>query len=182
MESAAFLGDRPERFKFKYRETDPLARLLRKAMMEQAQALYDQGVRRFCCGPTPGVGFWAAETVLELSARPEYPGMILMCVIPFEGYDRTWNDTSRRYQKLLSAGAEILSASRFTPNAKNPTAVATAYKRRDYLLVDQAARLVVVYDQDRSVRTQVGQAVNYARSKGRSIVYIHPDTAEVSGG
>ena len=81
MESAAFLGDRPERFKFKYRETDPLARLLRKAMMEQAQALYDQGVRRFCCGPTPGVGFWAAETVLELSARPEYPGMILMCCL-----------------------------------------------------------------------------------------------------
>ena len=180
MESAAFLSDRPERFKFKYQETDPLARLLRRTLREQALTLYSQGVKRICCGPSPGVGFWAAETILELSA--ECPDFLLTCVLPFEGCDRNWDAASRRrYRRILSSCKEILSASRITPNAQNPTAVATAYKRRNYLLVDQAAWLVVVYDQDRSVRTQVGQAVNYAKSKGRSIVYIHPDTAEVTG-
>lgn len=181
MKSAAFLGDRPERFTFGDRKTDPLCRRIKSALVEQAMDLYGSGVRRFYCSLSPGIGFWAAEAVLTLRATPAFPEATLVGVMPFEGCDRHWAKSDQsRYHRLLSACNEIRFACHFAPNAKNPAALSTSYKRRDYLLVDEADQLVVVYDQDRSVRTQVGQAVNYAKSKGRDIRYIHPDTAQVT--
>ena len=177
MESAAILGHRPERFRFKGRETDPLCRLLQKALAEQATTLYAQGVRQFCCGPSPGVGFWVGDAVLSLKAK--HPDLKLACFLPFKGCDENWSPASRsRYSRLLDACDTVCFSSAFAPTESR--AIAAAYKRRDYRMVDQAEHLIAVYDQDRSVRTQIGQTVNYARSKGRSIRYIHPDTAEIT--
>lgn len=182
METAAFLGHQQERFVFRRREEDHRCKEIKHVLGAKMAELYAQGVQKFYCGPSPGVGFWAAEAVLEWKAKGQCSGITLVSILPFEGCDLNWNEASRRrYHKILGACDEIISASNFTPNPKNVAAVATAYKRRDYLLVEQATHLVAVYDQDRSVRTQVGQSVNYAKSKHKRILYIHPDTAEVSG-
>lgn len=182
METAAFLGHQLERFAFKRQEEDHRCKKLKLILAAQIAELYAQGIRKFYCGPSPGVGLWAAEAVLELKAKGQYPGIALVSILPFEGCDLNWDDASRRrYHKILGACDEILSASSFTPNLKNLSAIATAYKRRDYLLVERATHLVALYDQNRSVRTQVGQSVNYAKNKHKRLLYIHPDTAEVTG-
>ena len=57
---------------------------------------------------------------------------------------------------------------------------AVLYKRRNYYMVDHADILLAVYDNDRSIRSGTGMTVNYAKKRGRKIIFIHPDSAIVS--
>lgn len=47
-------------------------------------------------------------------------------------------------------------------------------------MVDHADYLVAVYDNERNLRSGTMQAVRYAERQGRTIRYIHPDTATIS--
>ena len=47
-------------------------------------------------------------------------------------------------------------------------------------MVDHSRYLVAVYDQNRSVRSGTGQTVNYALKNNLSILYIHPNTAQIT--
>lgn len=47
-------------------------------------------------------------------------------------------------------------------------------------MVDNADFLLAVYDNNRKIRSGTGQTVNYALKKKRSILFVHPDTAEIT--
>ena len=54
------------------------------------------------------------------------------------------------------------------------------YKKRNYFMVDQVGCMVAVYDNVNNMRSGTQQTVNYAKKKGLQIIYIHPDTAQVT--
>lgn len=168
-----FTGCRPTRFRFKYKENHSLCKKIKAALREQAAVLYGLGVRSFYFGADLGVPIWAGEELLRLKADPAYPGIRLICAIPFTGFDSRWDSVSRsRVRRLLAACDEV-------PGIR-PDDHPSAYRQRDYFVVDHCKRLVAVFDNDYRESTGVGVAVNYARSKGREIRLIHPDTAELT--
>lgn len=168
-----FVGCRPTRFRFKYKENHSLCKKIKGALREQATVLYGLGVRSFYIGADLGVPLWAGEELLRLKAEPAYPGIRLICVIPFTGFDSRWDSVNRsRVRRLLAACDEVPSIR----TDDHPS----AYRQRDYFVVDHCRSLVAVFDGDYRERTGVGIAVNYAKSKGREIRLIHPDTAELT--
>lgn len=54
------------------------------------------------------------------------------------------------------------------------------YKKRNYYMVDHADFLLAVYDNNRKLRSGTGQTVNYALKQNLRIIFLHPDTAEIS--
>ena len=57
---------------------------------------------------------------------------------------------------------------------------AVPYKKRNYYMVEQAGHMIAVYDNAHNMRSGTQQTVNYAKKKGLQIIYIHPDTAQVT--
>ncbi len=172
--SCAFIGCHPTRFKFKYKEDWSLCKKIKAALLEQAKAAYGRGARRFYVGGALGVDMWAGEAVLGLKGQKDYPGVALVCVIPFKGHDSRWDSPSvKRLQRLMAECDETVTAC--------PSERADAYKFRNYYLVDNAEFLIAVHD-DGGDRSGVSQTVNYARKRKREIVMIPPDTAKVTFG
>lgn len=168
-----FVGCRPARFRFKYKENHSICKKIKAALREQAALSYGQGVRSFYIGADLGVPLWAGEEILRLKADPAFSGLRLICAIPFQGFDQGWDRVSRgRMQKLLAACDEAPSI--------QADGHPSAYRQRDYFVVNHCQRLVAVFDNDYRERTGVGIAVNYAKSKGREVLLIHPDTAELT--
>lgn len=171
--SCGFIGCRPVRFRFKYKENHSVCKKIKAAIRTQAELFYGQGVREFYIGADLGVPIWAGEEILRLKADPAFPGVRLICAIPFPGFDSRWDSVSRsRMRRLLASCDE-------TPVIL-PEEHPSAYRQRDYFVADHSQRLVAVWDSDRSQRTLVGTVVNYAKSKGREICLIHPDTGALT--
>lgn len=174
MLSCAITGHRPTRFKFKYNEKHTLCQKIKKSMLEVFRTLHDEnGVTCYYVGGALGVDMWASEVLLSLRKRPGYEDIKLILALPFENYYLGWDDHSKK--RLLTIMRE---ASYCTTVGKETGAV--SYKKRNYYMVDNAEFLLAVYDNDRKVRSGTGQTVNYALKKHRTVIFLHPDTAEIS--
>lgn len=174
IKACAITGHCPGRFKWKYKEDNNGCKRLKKRMRDQFTMLYTQGVHRFYVGGALGVEMWAGEILLRLKELPEYSGIELMIVLPFERHDVDWDDRSRKRMDFLihhSAQTVIIGTAEKQ---------AIAYKDRNYYMVNHADCLLAVYDNNRSLRSGTGMTVRYAEKKGLPITLIHPDTAVVS--
>lgn len=174
MESCAVAGPKPTRFKFGYKEDNSLCRKIKKAMLRQFRRLYrKRGVRRFYIGGTIGVNLWAGELLLKLKEDPGYEDLELAVILPFPGHDAKWDVRSRKRLKyLVRHGVEHLTAG--TEDCRE------SYISQNRYLVDHAQYLVAVSEEHREQETGSFQVTTYAREKGLEIIYIHPDTAEVT--
>ena len=174
MKSCAVTGPKLARFKFGYKEENSLCRKIKKAMLRQFRRLYSKkGVRRFYIGGTLGVNLWAGELLLKLKAEPGFEDLELIVVQPFPGHDAKWDIRRRkRLEYLIRHSAEHLITS--TEDCRE------SYIRLNRYLADHAQYLVAV--NERAEKTEHGsfQTAAYAQEKGLEIIYIHPDTAEVS--
>jgi len=167
------MGHNPQRFKFKYNEQAPLCRSIKSAITEQIKILYSQNMRLFYVGCAVGVDTWAAKIILDLKQQADFSDIELFCAIPFPEHAEKFTDgQKKRYQNILSdcTHKEVVSR-RYSP---------VAYKRLNYYMIDKSQYLLAVYDQDRSERSGLGQAVNYAVKNSLHITFIHPDTAAIS--
>lgn len=174
MESCAVAGPKPTRFKFGYKEDNSLCRKIKKAMLRQFRRLYrKRGVRRFYIGGAIGVNLWAGELLLKLKEEPGYEDLELAVILPFPGHDAKWDVRSRkRLEYLIRHSVEHLTAG--TEDCRE------SYIGQNRYLVDHAQCLVAVGEEHREQETESFQVTTYAREKGLEIIYIHPDTAEVT--
>lgn len=174
MESCAVAGPKPTRFKFGYKEDNSLCRKIEKAMLRQFRRLYrKRGVRRFYIGGTIGVNLWAGELLLKLKEDPGYEDLELAVILSFPGHDAKWDVRSRkRLEYLVRHSVEHLTAG--TEDCRE------SYISQNRYLVDHAQYLVAVSEEHREQETGSFQVTAYAREKGLEIIYIHPDTAEVT--
>ena len=174
MESCAVAGPKPTRFKFGYKEDNSLCRKIKKAMLRQFRRLYrKRGVRRFYTGGAIGVNLWAGELLLKLKEEPGYEDLELAVILPFPGHDAKWNVRSRkRLEYLIRHSVEHLTVG--TEDCRE------SYISQNRYLMDHAQYLVAVSEEHREQETGSFQVTTYAREKGLEIIYIHPDTAEVT--
>lgn len=172
--ACAITGHRPTRFKFKYNEGYSLCKKIKKAMREIFQKLHDEeSVRRFYVGGALGVDMWAAEEILHLKEQPKYADIELIVALPFEGHDLKWDTVSKKRLQTI-----VNNATKCVIVGQNGDA--SDYKKRNYYMVDHADILLAVYDNDRKIRSGTGQTVNYALKQNLHIIFLHPDTAEIS--
>lgn len=175
MKSCAIVGPKPTRFKFKYKEDNSLCRKIKKAMLRQFRRLYSKkGVRRFYIGGIVGVNLWAGELLLKLKGEPGYGDIELVVALPFPGHDAKWDVRSRkRLEYLVRNSTEHLTVG--TKDGQE------SYIELNRYLIDHADYLVAVSEGNLDVEGDSFQATAYARERGLGIMFIHPDTAEVSG-
>ena len=172
--SCAVTGHRPTRFKFKYNEKNTLCKKIKASMLEIFRTLHDEnGVTRYYVGGALGVDMWAAELLLSLHKQPGYEDIELIVAMPFENYFLSWDDQSKRRLSAITRSASCCIT-------VGKEAGAVSYKKRNYFMVDHADFLLAVYDNNRRIRSGTGQTVNYALKKNRSILFVHPDTAEIT--
>lgn len=175
MKTCAITGHRPSRFKFKYKENNTGCKRLKKRLRDQFVLIYGQGIRRFYVGGTLGVGIWAGEILLRLKEQPEYCDIELVIALPFEGHSSNWDERSQKRLEFLirhSIETVIVGISDAPP--------AVNYRRCTEYLIDHSDILLAVYDNDRTVRSNTGLAVNYAEKRGIPMIFLHPHNGTVS--
>jgi len=111
--------------------------------------------------------------VLDLQQQTGFTDIELFCAIPFSEHTEKFTaGQKKRYESIINqcTNKEIVNR-HYSP---------TAYKRLNYFMVDKAEYLIAVYDQDKSERSGMVQMVNYAMKNNRQIIFIHPDTADIT--
>lgn len=100
-------------------------------------------------------------------------GIELIVALPFEGHDSKWDAMSKQRLQII-----IHNATKCIVIGQSGTT--SDYKKRNYYMVDHADFLLAVYDNNRKLRSGTGQTVNYALKQNLRIIFLHPDTAEIS--
>ena len=173
MKSCAFIGGQPADFFFRNNELHPLCQNIKDSLLEQAKARYQNGVRRFYVGGALGTDMWAGEAVLSMKESPEYPGIELVCNIPFEGHNSEWGDDSvTRYERLLSACDDKQAISHSSDRS--------AYEKRYFQIVDQSQTVIAVCRRVHDKHSDAEAALEYAAKQNKELTVIHPETAEIS--
>jgi uncharacterized phage-like protein YoqJ len=173
--ACAFVGHHPTRFDFGFNEEEPLCIMIKQAMKLQILALYQSGIKAFYTDCELLVGLWAGELVLELmDEHPDDDKLYLCCVMPYEEQPRRWQECFRdRYFNLIAKSSynELISTQE-TDKCR---------QQSGRFLADHAEYLIAVYDSGNVTRMEnAAYTMAYARRKGRKIIYINPDTAEVT--
>ena len=78
--SCAFSGHRPQKFPWKYHETDSRCVALKMVLMDQIRLLVNAGVTQFLSGMAEATDTWSALFVLAL--REKNPALKLHCILP----------------------------------------------------------------------------------------------------
>lgn len=174
MKACTVAGPKPTRFKFGYKEENSLCRKIKRAMLRQFRRLYSKkGVRRFYIGGALGVNLWAGEMLLKLKEEPGYEDLELVVVLPFPDHDAKWDIRSRkRLEHLIRHSTEHLTVG--TGECQE------SYIHQNRYLVDHAQYLIAVSEGHTELEGGSFQILAYAQERELEIMYIHPDTAEVS--
>ncbi len=167
MRTVAFTGYRPEKMPFTESCEDLGYRRFIASLEALICTLCEQGETQFISGVARGFDLWAAEVVLRM--RGEYPGIALVCAVPFPGQARSWSDEDQaRYVAVLDAADEVLVLAEYYHRG--------VYHVRDRAMVDRAELVVCAYD-GRPGGT--AYTVGYAQRMGRDLIFIDPKTGEV---
>lgn len=162
-----------KRYKFKYNEDYSLCKKIKKALRQQIMLVFDEKqVRNFYVGTSIGLDTWAAEILIELKEQPQYMDIQIILVNPFPNPDSKYDERQqRRYRYIAKCSNESNTiCSRYTPDA---------YKRSYYHMVDQCSYGILVFDNDFSERSVIGQTVNYAGKKQTLLILIDPDSGAI---
>lgn len=147
---------------------------MKKRLHHQFVLLYEQGYRKFWIGGTLGVDIWAGEILLRMKEQPEYQGIELSMVLPFEGHDTNWDQRNRQRIDFLKRHCTEVKVAGIKDQAP-----AENYWQQRMLLIEDVDCLVAVYDNDRTVKNEVGIIVKRAEQNEIEAVLIHPDTGMV---
>ena len=167
--TCAFTGHRPQNLPFRFNESDKRCIALKKQLRKLIVQLIEQhNVTYFISGMAIGVDMYAAEIVLDLKAK--YPHITLESAIPCETQAAKWSESLRdRYFKIAEqCDTETMLQTQYTPDCM---------QKRNRYMVDQSDVLLAVWD---GTPSGTGSTVQYARSQGRTIWIIDPNSLDVN--
>lgn len=170
--SCAMVGHHPARFQFGYDEEDWRCQRIKLELIRQIVILYQNGVTDFYTSCEVGPPMWGAEAVLALMDKLK--GLRLHCVIPFEEQATKWTpDWRNRYFSILAASTSVhMTQNRLTNES---------YRLCGKYQIDHANFVLAVYDTRlTSPLDPVSSTIQDAKDANRGIIYIHPDTAQVT--
>lgn len=167
--SCAFTGHRPNKFPWKYNETDSRCIALKSALTEQIKFLAEAGITQFLSGMAEAVDTWGALSVLAL--REKNPMIKLHCILPCRGQANKWSASSQSlYHSILERADSIVLVNREYH--------ANCMLDRNRFLVEHASILLAVYNGEK--RSGTAATMRYAHKMGREIIMIDPATLCVS--
>ncbi|MDD4510309.1 MAG: SLOG family protein [Oscillospiraceae bacterium] len=172
MKSCAFTGHRLQKLPCGGDEDHPSIIKLKNELLHQVERLYLQrGITEFYAGGAVGTDQWAAEAVLSL--RKKHSDIHLHIIVPFRRQsERFTSEQKRRYEKSCKkADTVVILQEDYSDNC--------FFIRNDYL-VERGDVLIAVYDRASKARSGTGYTVNRAIAKNRNIIFINPQTAEIS--
>jgi uncharacterized phage-like protein YoqJ len=167
--SCAFTGHRPQKFPWRYDESDKRCTALKAALDAEIEKLIAEGIASFFSGMAEGVGQWAALSVL--ARRESNPAIKLNCILPWKGQADEWSQASqKRYQEILRQADAVTYVGRDYQK--------DCLLKRNRHLVDSAAVLLAVYNGE--WRGGTAATVRYAQKAGRKIIQIEPLTLKIT--
>ncbi len=145
-----FTGHRPE--KLGMSEND--AKALLKAALDKA---ISDGYRFFISGMARGIDMWAADLVLQ--AREQNPDIHLICIIPYNGFEKSWADSEKSaYNRIIEQADSVeFVLSHYSKSS---------FQLRNTKMVDRSSRVIAAYNGEKG---GTKNTVNYAKRKGAAI-------------
>lgn len=167
--ACAFTGHRPNKFPWRYDETDSRCVALKAVLAEQIAALAGQGVTDWLSGMALGTDLWSAKIVLDL--QKEYPSLRLHCILPCENQEIKWSvPAQKQYYSILEKASKVVYVSReYTSDCM---------LERNHYLVEHSSILLAVYNGIK--RSGTAATLRYAYKLGRKIFIIDPASRVVS--
>ncbi len=157
----SFTGYRPEKLRF-YGKEDPMFIDFMERLREKISEFIDMGADVFISGMALGSDTYCAETVLEL--KKEHPNIKLIAAIPCANQAERWSAAQQaHYRKLLEMCDERVVLANHYYNG--------CMQKRNRYLVDNCDVLLAIFD---GKPGGTKNTVDYAKSKGRKIVYLSP--------
>lgn len=127
--TCCFTGHRPEKLNV------PVEIVIEK-LKDAIEDAFSDGFTDYITGMSRGVDIWAAEVVLELKKEVSY--IRLICAIPFEGFEKSWEfEWQERYHQILRKADEVHYIS------DGYTRV--VYQRRNEWMIDHASMVIAGY-------------------------------------
>ncbi len=151
MKRCCFTGHRPEKL------DRPEAEIITWLESEIRKAI-DDGFTTFISGMARGVDIWAAEIVLRL--RDEGFPIHLICASPFEGFDRSWEDSWKQRYANVMKNADLVKYV-----CKNYSRA--CFQIRNEWMVDRSSRIIAVFNGQRG---GTKNTIDYAKRAGVQIV------------
>ena len=128
--------------------------------MEKAilKAIND-GFTTFITGMARGVDIWAGQIVLKL--RQTNPELRLIAALPYPNCDRRWSISWRKQFADVLEVADLIQCI-------SPLYSMGSFQKRDEWMVDNAARVIAVYD---GVPGGTKNTIEYAKKRGVEVLY-----------
>lgn len=161
--TACFTGHRPTKLGG-YNEDNNTARYVKNTLYEVIKDCLSQDIRNFIWGGAIGVDQWAASECIRLRDGEEYL-LHLSLYQPFKNMDIKWNQMTRlHFHKLAKLSDQIVTVSEGDYSSMK-------MQIRNMAMVDASDLVIAVYD---GTPGGTANCVEYAKSKGKQILYIDP--------
>ncbi len=158
-----FTGHRPENLPWKSNEKDARCQKLKSVLFSLIEEAINGGYTDFYCGMARGIDTYAAEAVIELSAK--YPSVKLHAVLPCPDQSEKWSAIDReRYEKLLEKTSSQTLISPFYTN--------TCMLTRNRYMVDNSERLIAVWNGN--FRGGTAYTARYAKAEKKEVYLVRP--------
>lgn len=168
-----FFGNRPAKFIFGFNEEHPDCIKLKNAIKTQVCFLVAEGHTHFISGMSRGVDMWAAEAVLEI--QKNFPSISLEAALPCITQASRWTEEQRnRYIVLLSKCNKLTYV--------NYHYFDTCKHERNKYMLDKADTVIAVLNEpldSKANKASSSYATFYAAKKGKRLILINPETAEI---
>ena len=151
--TCCFTGHRPEKLNV------PAEIVIRK-LIDAIEDAFSDGFIFYITGMAKGVDIWAAEAVLEL--KKEYPHIKLICAVPFEGFEKSWEiEWQDRYHQILQEADEVHYISdRYSRGV---------YQKRNEWMIDHASMVIAGYT---GAAGGTRNTIEYAKKKKDYIIRL----------
>ena len=147
-----FTGHRPHKLnKPEAMVIDALERCIRQAIAD--------GYVTFISGMAWGVDIWAAEIVLKL--KHEGHPIHLVAAVPYEGFEKSWDDAWKKRYHVVLAQADIVKV--ICPHYHRG-----CFQVRNEWMVDRSARIIAAYTGEPG---GTKNTVDYAARKGVETIF-----------
>lgn len=153
MQQVCFTGHRPEKL-------TRHEKAIKKDLEKEIRQAVAGGLNVFITGMARGVDIWAAQIVLML--RDEGYDVKLMCVCPYEGFERSWNQEWQKAYREILAAADFV---KYVCEGYNRT----CFQARNEWMVNHSARVIAVFNGEKS---GTKNTIDYAMKVGVPVVCI----------
>ena len=129
---------------------------------------YENGYRTFMTGMADGTDILCGSVIMDMMNCREYPGLRLICVLPYKEQRREISGAENRYiySLLLHAAEAVVVTGEAHDKGR--------YRIRNQYMVDRSSALIAVY-KEKKAGSGTLQTINMAKKAGLSMHVIELD-------